>query len=143
MLRRTLALMAAPVLVTTMYAGDAPDRGKAETLVLDAVAFGKANGREKLIHEVNFEHGKFHTTSPNGVYLIVYDNKGKVAAHGLDSKHLQMGHLNYPELKGMADKRELFQADGIHPGVEAQTQLLDNVWEKLRPMLRPYKKGSW
>jgi acyl-CoA thioesterase-1 len=38
-------------------------------------------------------------------------------------------------LEGMADKRELFQDDNIHPTAEAQGVLLDNVWEKLRPML--------
>ena len=37
--------------------------------------------------------------------------------------------------EGFAFKRELFQADGIHPDVEAQPLMLDSVWEKLRPML--------
>jgi acyl-CoA thioesterase I len=43
-------------------------------------------------------------------------------------------------LEGLADKRELFQADGIHPGVEAQALLLDNVWKALQPMLRASKR---
>jgi acyl-CoA thioesterase I len=44
-------------------------------------------------------------------------------------------------LEGLADRRDLFQADGIHPDVEAQSIMLDNVWEKLRPMLaRPAQK---
>jgi len=38
-------------------------------------------------------------------------------------------------LEGLADRRDLFQADGMHPDVEAQSILLDNVWGKLRPML--------
>ena len=38
-------------------------------------------------------------------------------------------------LDGFADRRELFQADGIHPDVEAQKLMLDNVWDKLRPLL--------
>jgi acyl-CoA thioesterase-1 len=38
-------------------------------------------------------------------------------------------------LAGFADRRELFQADGIHPDAEAQRFMLDNVWERLRPML--------
>ena len=45
-------------------------------------------------------------------------------------------------LDGFADKRELFQADGIHPGIEAQALVLDNVWKRLRPMLgRPPSAG--
>jgi acyl-CoA thioesterase-1 len=44
-------------------------------------------------------------------------------------------------LEGFAHKREMFQADGIHPDVEAQNLMLDNVWPKLRPLLtRPAHK---
>jgi acyl-CoA thioesterase-1 len=38
-------------------------------------------------------------------------------------------------LEGIADKRDLFQADGLHPTVAAQTVLLDNVWPRLQPLL--------
>ena len=38
-------------------------------------------------------------------------------------------------LEGVAEKRELFQADGIHPVAQAQTALLDNVWKVLAPLL--------
>ena len=40
-------------------------------------------------------------------------------------------------LEKVADKVELFQADRIHPNVEAQSVLLENVWPKLKPMLKP------
>ncbi|HXA48462.1 MAG TPA: arylesterase [Burkholderiaceae bacterium] len=36
---------------------------------------------------------------------------------------------------GMADKPQLFQADHLHPTVQAQPILLDNVWLSLKPML--------
>lgn len=39
-------------------------------------------------------------------------------------------------LDGVAEKRELFQADGIHPLAEAQPLILDNVWKILKPLLR-------
>lgn len=39
-------------------------------------------------------------------------------------------------LNGVAEKRELFQADNIHPTAEAQAAMLDNVWKVLRPLLR-------
>jgi acyl-CoA thioesterase-1 len=38
-------------------------------------------------------------------------------------------------LAGFGEKREYFQPDGIHPTVEAQTLILDNIWPVLRPML--------
>lgn len=38
-------------------------------------------------------------------------------------------------LEGIAGKPELMQADGIHPAVNAQGQLLENVWPALKPLL--------
>jgi len=39
-------------------------------------------------------------------------------------------------MEGFAQRRELFQDDGIHPGVAAQPQMLDNVWPTLAPLLK-------
>lgn len=39
-------------------------------------------------------------------------------------------------LEGVALNPDLFQPDGIHPGIEAQPILLDNVWPALEPLLR-------
>ncbi|MBM3346683.1 MAG: arylesterase [Betaproteobacteria bacterium] len=39
-------------------------------------------------------------------------------------------------LEGLADKPELFQPDQLHPVVEAQPLLLDNVWKVLAPALK-------
>jgi acyl-CoA thioesterase-1 len=38
-------------------------------------------------------------------------------------------------LEGFADKRELFQADGIHPNEQAQPRIAATVWKALRPLL--------
>ena len=38
-------------------------------------------------------------------------------------------------LEGVADRRELFQADNLHPVAEAQPMILDNVWKALAPLL--------
>ncbi len=40
-------------------------------------------------------------------------------------------------LKGFAEDRKLFQADGIHPAAGAQSLILDNVYHRLRPLLLP------
>ena len=39
-------------------------------------------------------------------------------------------------LKGVAEKRNLFQSDGIHPTVEAQPQIAANVWPHLKLLLK-------
>ena len=38
-------------------------------------------------------------------------------------------------LAGFGDKRELFQADGLHPVASAQLMMLEIVWKELRPLL--------
>jgi len=38
-------------------------------------------------------------------------------------------------LDGFANRRELFQSDGIHPTAEAQPLILQTVWKALRPLL--------
>lgn len=39
-------------------------------------------------------------------------------------------------LDGMADKRELFLSDQIHPSAQAQPIILDTVWKGLEPLLK-------
>ena len=38
-------------------------------------------------------------------------------------------------MDGFAERRDLFQEDGIHPAAAAQPLMLDTVWPKLRPLL--------
>ena len=38
-------------------------------------------------------------------------------------------------LQGFAEKRDLFQSDGIHPAAEAQPRVLENIYKRLQPML--------
>jgi acyl-CoA thioesterase I len=38
-------------------------------------------------------------------------------------------------LEGMADSRENFQADNIHPTAKVQPQILENIWQPLQSML--------
>jgi acyl-CoA thioesterase-1 len=39
-------------------------------------------------------------------------------------------------MDGFGDKREFFQADGIHPNANAQERIVENVWKILRTMLK-------
>lgn len=39
-------------------------------------------------------------------------------------------------LEGVAEKRELFQADQLHPTAAAQPMILDTVWKTIAPLLR-------
>ncbi len=39
-------------------------------------------------------------------------------------------------LDGFGNKREFFQADGIHPNAQAQEKIVENVWKVLKTMLK-------
>lgn len=39
-------------------------------------------------------------------------------------------------LEGIADRRDLFQADQLHPSAAAQPRILENVWPALAPLLQ-------
>lgn len=39
-------------------------------------------------------------------------------------------------MEGFADKRDLFQGDGIHPTAQAQPMILSNIWPALKPLLK-------
>nr|WP_041352550.1 arylesterase [Nitrosospira multiformis] len=45
-------------------------------------------------------------------------------------------------LDGFGNKREFFQADGIHPTARAQEKIVENVWKVLRTMLEAPQKSS-
>ncbi len=40
-------------------------------------------------------------------------------------------------LDQVADNPGLMQSDGIHPTADAQSRIMQNVWDKLAPMLKP------
>ena len=40
-------------------------------------------------------------------------------------------------MDGFADRLDLFQPDRIHPDQRGQALMLDNVWPRLQPLLRP------
>lgn len=45
-------------------------------------------------------------------------------------------------LEGVADHPELMQEDGLHPRAEGQPFMLELVWLKLQPMLKPQKSAE-
>jgi acyl-CoA thioesterase-1 len=45
-------------------------------------------------------------------------------------------------LDGFADKRELFQQDGIHPNEQAQPLMVRTIWPKLAPLLEAARQAA-
>ena len=67
-------------------------------------------------------------------------NYGKFYTDSFHQMYVDLGQANKIPvvpflLEGIATKDNLMQADGIHPRVEAQPLMLDNVWTQLKPLL--------
>jgi acyl-CoA thioesterase I len=45
-------------------------------------------------------------------------------------------------LEGIALEPEMMQDDGIHPSIEAQPRILENVWAELEPLLERIERGA-
>ena len=45
-------------------------------------------------------------------------------------------------LDGVAGQAEFVQPDGLHPTANAQEKILENIWKKLRPLLKSGKAAS-
>ena len=84
------------------------------------------------------------TTSNHADILLIGmrlpPNYGKFYTDSFHQMYVDLGQANKIPvvpflLEGIATKDNLMQADGIHPRVEAQPLMLDNVWTQLKPLL--------
>lgn len=59
---------------------------EAEAMVKKAIAYLKANGKDKAFAEVNNSKGQF---TDRDLYIFVYDINGKCVAHGFNPKMIE------------------------------------------------------
>jgi cytochrome c len=71
------------LLVSASFAADKGSTAEAEALVKKAVAFIKANGKDKAFAEFGNPKGQF---TDRDLYIFVYDMTGKCVAHGQNAK---------------------------------------------------------
>ncbi len=76
----TMFLMAA---FCALYAAEKGTKTEAEAMVKKAVAFLKANGKDKAFAEFSNPKGQF---VDRDLYIFVYDLNGKCVAHGANQK---------------------------------------------------------
>jgi len=67
-------------------------------------------------------------------YGIAYTEKFRLIYPQLAVRHNKLALVPFM-LEGLADQRDLFQADNFHPNAEAQPLLLQNIWRHLQPLL--------
>jgi cytochrome c len=77
------ALLACLGAVPAMAQDKKGTAAEATAMVEKALAFIKKNGRDKAFAEINNPKGQF---TDRDLYVVVYDMKGKVLAHGANAK---------------------------------------------------------
>lgn len=68
---------------STAFAAEQGTSDEATAMVKKAVAFEKANGKDKTLAEISNNKGQF---VDRDLYVSVYDMTGKVVAHGTNGK---------------------------------------------------------
>ena len=76
-------------------------KAQAQALVKEGVAFLKANGKDKLLMEIQKGSGRFHVKPGSTLYLAAYDVNGTVLAHGADAALLGLNRLNVKDPDGV------------------------------------------
>jgi cytochrome c len=85
---------------------------EAEAMVKKAVAYIKANGKEKAFAEFNNHKGKF---TDKDLYITVYDLNGKCLAHGQNMKMIGKDMIELKDSDGkyfIKDRMEIAKTKG-------------------------------
>lgn len=77
------ALCSTAFFMSTALAADFGNAEEATAMVKKAVAYLKANGKEKTLAEISNNKGQF---IDRDLYISVYDTKGTVLAHGTNAR---------------------------------------------------------
>lgn len=85
---------------------------EAEAMVKKAIAYIKANGKEKAFAEFNNRKGKF---TDRDLYVFVYDMNGKVISHGQNAKMIGKEMIELKDADGkyfVKERVEIAKAKG-------------------------------
>lgn len=92
-----LALVMVFGVIVVALASETGTASEAEGMVKKAVAFLKANGKEKGFAEISNPKGKF---VDRDLYVFVYDTNGKCVAHGFNQKMVGKDLLEQKDADG-------------------------------------------
>ncbi|HEY0589056.1 MAG TPA: cache domain-containing protein [Pseudoduganella sp.] len=84
-------------------AADVVTKPEAEAMVKKALAYLKANGREKTFAEIDKKDGQF---ADRDLYLTVYGLDGVVRAHGANTKMIGKNLMELKDVDGKAFVKE-------------------------------------
>jgi cytochrome c len=98
----------AVMLSSVSFAADKGTADEAVANVKKAVAYLKANGREKAFAEFNNPAGKF---SSRDLYIFVFDKQGVALAHGANKKLIGKNMMEIQDADGKFFVKKFYTAD--------------------------------
>lgn len=98
-----IALVAFLVSCFSVSAFAGPGKQDAEAIVGKAVAFAEANGKDKLVAEVNKKDGQFNQGE---LYVFVYDMSGTLIADPVNQALVGQNNLTKPDAEGKLFRKE-------------------------------------
>ncbi len=101
--RKSLVILFAAAVCGATQAADEATKPEAEAMVRKAVAFVKANGKEKAYADINRKDGPF---TDRDLYITVYGYDGVVHAHGANPRMLGKNLMEIKDIDGKAFVKE-------------------------------------
>lgn len=94
------------------HAADTGTADEATAMVKKAIAYIKANGKDKAFAEINDRKGQF---TDRDLYIVVFDLNGKNLAHGANAKLIGKDLIDIKDVDGkpyMRERLELIKTKG-------------------------------
>jgi signal transduction histidine kinase len=127
---RVRVLVLGAVLALPASAAEFATKPEAETMVKKAIAFIKANGKDKAYAEINRKDGPF---TDRDLYIVVYGMDGVVRAHGANMKMVNRNVLEMKDVDGKAFVRERVEMAKKQPSFWQEYKFNNPVSGKIEP----------
>lgn len=133
MKRRLLLLTLGSALLLAQTAVYAAERGTADeamAMAKKAIAYLKANGKEKTFAEINDTRGQF---TDRDLYVVVYDLNGKNLAHGQNQRMIGKDLIDIRDGDGKYYMRERLEIAKTKGKGWQDYKFLDPLTKKIEP----------
>ncbi|WP_436269596.1 cache domain-containing protein [Pseudoduganella sp. LjRoot289] len=133
MKRRLLLLTLGTALLLARAPALAAERGTADeamAMAKKAIAYLKANGREKAFAEINNHAGQF---VDRDLYVVVYDLNGKNLAHGQNPRMIGKDLIDIRDADGKSYMRERVELIKTKGKGWQDYKFLDPLTKKIEP----------
>jgi signal transduction histidine kinase len=131
------ALIALASFVMPAAASAAPTQDDAKNLVEKAASFAAANGKEKLVAEVNRKDGPFNQGE---LYVFVYDSTGTLIADPVNTAMLGQNNVSKPDADGKLFRKEIVDVANTQGSGWVKYKFANPVSGKVEPKASYVKK---